>query len=472
MAQIKCKYHPETPAAWHCESCDINYCGSCVPAEERAVAPACPVCKRTLDYLGAGNLITPFWQNIAGFYRYPLARDPLLVILGLALASSLVGLVLPPLEIIAPVILFILFIRYATMALEETARGNMDPPPLESESLLADLELAFMEVFLIIFVVTANMVVNAWSYFALAPLMLVTILALPAAIMVLAIERRFVQILNPVYLWQFIQRIGVHYLLLCAFLLLLIIALSATVGVLGMFAPDFLITFFVTAITMYFVLVMFHMMGYVIYQYHEELQFEVIMEAPGGEEVHAAPPRRSVPRPNTEVLLNEGKIEQARNELEEYVRHAPGDLEARSQLHRLLRATRDTQALCRHADDYLQRLLDDQQASRAQEAYIDCLKQDREYRPENVATRLALARLFRSGTHSRLVLHLLNGLHRSHPQHQLIPEAYLLVAQVMCERFGEYQKAKKILNYVLSHYPDSSQADEVRRYLSIVEKVH
>ena len=437
------------------------------------MAPACPVCKNTLDYLGAGNLITPFWQNIASFYRYPLTRDALILMVGIAVASSLIGLIIPPLEIIAPILLFIVFIRYATLALEETARGNMAPPPLDKESLLSDMELPVMEVFLIFFVVTINMIVQSlFSFFALAPLMLLTILALPAAIMALAIERSFVQILNPAYLWQFIQRIGVHYLLLCAFLLLLIIALSTTVGLLGAFTPDYLITFLVSIITMYFVLVMFHMMGYVIYQYHEDLQFEVADVHAENEVAAAHAPRPSVPRPNTEVLLNEGKIEQARKELEAYVHQAPGDLEVRARLHRLLRATRDTQALCGHANDYLRRLLDDRQASRAVEVYIDCLKQDSSYRPDDVATRLALARLFRTGTNSKLVLHLLNGLHRAFPQHKLVPEAYLLVAQVMCERFGEYQKAKKILDYVLSHYPDSPHNDEVRRYLSIVEKVH
>ena len=114
--------------------------------------------------------------------------------------------------------------------------------------------------------------------FASPALAVVTILflmfALPASTMSLAINGSIGDALNPVTLATVMKRIGWPYLILYVFLLLVSAGSSATQLFLGTVAPVWLIVQLITFVSAYFTVIMFNMMGYVVYQYHEDLGFE------------------------------------------------------------------------------------------------------------------------------------------------------------------------------------------------------
>ncbi len=470
MAQISCKYHPDRPAVWNCKQCEINFCLSCITVAGRDAVVQCPVCQTQLERIGAANLITPFWRRMSRFYLYPLSPHPLVFMLIIALLTMTVGI--PLVGLVVPVLLFIVFFKYAYAALEKTAQGHMEAPEVNSETLTEELELPFKQIFLMFALLTVNMtVLDLLGTVPFTISMALTIFALPASTMILAIEHSFLKAFNPAIISLFIRRIGVSYLILCGFLLLLLIALNTAVNLLAGLVPDFLAAFVVALMTMYFFLIMFHMMGYVIYQFHEDLHYEIEVEA----HTHLQA-KESVEAPNpelaeVEILLQEGKMDAAKERLAIYIKSSPGDLDARRRYHRLLRATRDNDALCRHANVYLSRLLLEKKAAQAVEVYLEVQKLVPEYKPADPKIRLQLAKLLKHGANARLALHLLNHYHRDFPNHAAIPEAYLLAAQVMCENFGEDSKASGILEFVSKTYPGNPLQEEIEKYQQIIDQL-
>lgn len=110
------------------------------------------------------------------------------------------------------------------------------------------------------------------------------ILALPASIMVLAMEQSVAAALHPLNLTALISRIGSPYFLLYGYLILLILASGA--------AQDFALSHFPAWLAMAlagflnstFTLILFHMLGYLLLQYRDELGL-----APEPAEATAAP---------------------------------------------------------------------------------------------------------------------------------------------------------------------------------------
>lgn len=471
MAQITCKYHPERPAVWNCEKCQINFCLSCIKVADRDAAAQCPVCQSPLERIGARNLIPPFWRRFSRFYLYPLSKHPLVFMLAIALLT-MATISIPLVGLVMLVLLFIIFFKYAYVVLERTAQGYMEAPDINSETLTEELELPFKQIFLMFALLTVNMTIldlagSAAFYVSL----MVTVFAVPASTMILATTHSFLKAFNPAVIAQFIRGIGFPYLILCGLLLLLLIALNTAVNLLGGLVPHFLTAFVVAFMTMYFFIIMFNMMGYVIYQYHEDLRYEIEVEAHDQLDDHEPPADSHPELVEVEILLSEGKIDVAKERLADHIKGSPGDLEARNRYHRLLRATKDVDAMCRHANVYLSRLLMEKKAAQAVEVFLDCHKLDHAYKPADPKIRIQLAQLIKHGTHGRLALHLLNHYHKDFPNHPMIPEAYLLASKIMCENFGEDQKARQILEFVTQTYPDDPLRPEIEKYQQVIDQL-
>ncbi|MGD8712571.1 MAG: hypothetical protein PVG50_06985, partial [Thiohalophilus sp.] len=171
--------------------------------------------------LGAGNVIRPFWHRLPHFFLFPAHLTPLLFLLALTVLSVLVSRSL--FGLLIQLVINIVFLKYAFVVMEDMAHGHLKPRPISGSVLSDELELPFKQIFLIIFMATVNYKVQ--EYFGSGPFTLVlifTVLAFPASIMVLAIEHSFFKALNPLVLLVTMKRIGPSYFILCIFLMLLL----------------------------------------------------------------------------------------------------------------------------------------------------------------------------------------------------------------------------------------------------------
>jgi hypothetical protein len=429
--------------------------------------PSCPVCQRAMESLGSSNIITPFWQRIPKFFLYPLNTTPLIVLFVFAgvqsiLAGHLIGLLLT-------LVIFVVFMKYAYIVLEQTSQGYLKPEKLDASDLIEDLELPFKQLLIVILIgVSYGYLQSAGLWFLGA---LLTALILPASTMVLAVEHSFIKAINPLMLFGVIQRIGLQYLTLCVFLFLLLTGSEISIGFIYHYLPDLIVPGVVWFINMYFFLVMFNMMGYVLFQYHESLGYtpdaEILEQLDASESTNGNDPGMS----DVTILYHEGKIEEAQARLAELIMETPGNMTYRERMHKLLINTKNISALREFSGEYISRLMEDERPSEAQRVFSDCYSLDKSFKYGTGAQRHAMAELLHNNGQSRAALSLLSNLHKDQPEYEHIPEAYLLVAKILFESYNEDEKAKQILEFVKTRYPRHERLSKINDYLKVITTI-
>lgn len=485
MAVVTCKYHPQTPARWRCESCQINFCPSCIKLTGQRV-PDCPVCKRELSSLGSANLIKPFWVRLRNFFLYPLYPGPLLVLCLLTAAAFLLMKVpgwhirmdylfwsIPRNYLFALPFLFV-FLKYAQSVLEDTAHGHLKPRPITFDQLTENgLIVIKMLLLLLVFELIKFTALDLFGQIGKHITGFLFAFATPAAFMVLAMEDKLLSALNPAIVGSVILRIGAPYIILFVLFYLLQVARGTMIGLLAGAVNPFLGATIFVFVSMYFYLIMFNMMGYLLYQHHEDLGFSIEVEVEDypdkkkktqGEEV--SPELRAV-----EILIHEGKTEDAVKHLQGIIRNSPTDMEARERMLKLLRLTGDMALFREQGQSYISYLINENRLAQAAKVYQASMEYDKTFKPEKANERLELGKFLRQNGQARLAMSVLNNLHRDFPAYDNVPQAYLMVAQILCEQFNEDARARQVLNFVLDNYPSHPMIGAVRDYLKIVDEV-
>ena len=429
----------------------------------------CPVCGKPAESLGAGNLIRPFWQRIHQFFLYPLQFPPLLFML-LLTVTSLIFNKLPaekmPFGILIEIAMVMLFIKYAYAVLEHTAQGYLRAQRIKGEMFTENLETPFKQLFILFLILIFLSELTALDNETLLYIgLFITALVFPASVMVLAVEHKFFRAINPLRLLEVIHRIGGAYFIMCLYILLLLIGIMEATNMMIDYLPSSIYLPVGNFIIMYFTLVLFHMMGYVIYQYHEGLGYGIEQEySEDGSWPHETEPELR----KVEILFHEGKLDEARNRLISMSQEHPGNLLYRERLHRLVQKTGDLEGLRKHSADYVVRLILEDRPSEAIRVYSECYKLDKEFKFGNGRQRFLMAQLLIKNGQSRAALNLLTNLHVDFPGYDGIPDAYLLVAKILCESFNEDEKARQILEFLLNKYPSHPRIPQVKEYISVI----
>jgi len=296
-------------------------------------------------------------------------------------------------------------------------------------------------------------------------LMTMTMLLLPASVMLLAIEERFFSAINPLALIDTALRIGLPYLLLWLFLMLF----SAGAGQIAMVvAPgvDVGITLFVyNFATLYFSVAMFHLMGYVVFQFHEPLGFSIDRQVV----VEASNPGVAATLDPIQILITEGRLDEAVRELETRLRQNLADLPLHERFNRLLITVGDKARGVPHADLYIGRLVAAGQAGQALDVYRRSVTPLGRLDITDAKDVMVLARLAGERHESRLVLALLARFEQRFPGHVLVPEAQLLAARMLCEHAGRDDLAARIVENLLRTHAQHPLRPQMENLMKLVE---
>ncbi len=471
MAKTFCKYHPDVPARWACRHCLIDFCKNCIQAENDQL-PTCPVCGKQVESLGAGNLIRPFWHRIPQFFIYPLQFPPLLFMLLLTVLSIIVNKIptdIMPFGVLIELAMVMLFVKYAYVVLEHTAQGYLQAQRIRGKLLTENLETPFKQLFIVfLFFIGLSELSGLQDEGPLYIGISFTALVFPASVMVLAVEHRLIRAMNPIILLNMIRRIGGAYFIMCVFLLILLMSAMQATTIMADYLPESIYMPVGNFIVMYFTLIMFNMMGYVLYQYHEELGYSIQQEYIEAANPASWPHETEPALREVEILFQEGKLGEVRERLIQMSRAEPGNMQYRERLHRLLLASKDIEGLRNYTADYISRLMLDNRPSEAIRVFTDCYKLDKDFRFGNGQQRFAMARLLNKNGQARAALNLLTNLHVDFPGYEGIPDAYLLVARILCESFNEDSKARQILEFLQTKYPEHPRMPQVKEYMTVV----
>ncbi|MDX1800564.1 MAG: hypothetical protein R3303_06500 [Marinobacter sp.] len=461
-----CHYHPGDPAKWHCGECQLHYCTACMPdADTRRRHGLCPHCGKAMRYLGAATEVVPFWNRLSAFFRYPFHMDPLIVIATCTLVPALLGRNL--IGLLITLMLLLALFKYTYAVIRHTAEGHMKPPPLATAFSGSGFAIVILQ--LVVFAVMGGLIFSAGliggPLLAMLALAFV-VLALPASIMVLAMEQSVSAAVNPMNLATMISRIGWPYFLLYGYIVLLTLASGV--------AQDFAMNHFDPGLAQViagflnstFTLILFHMLGYLLFQYQEELGFASdLQDSPDTEQDGHRDRSRRVDA-DIDINLKDGHYDRVLVILQDSLKRDPTNPHRLGQLYQLLSARHDTAELYRQHPRLLGWL-----ASRSDaEGLVDLLaileQAEPGFRLDDAELSVRCARLLYQHGDYRIALRLLQDFHKRFPDHEQLAPAYLLVAQTLANGLNQWEKATAFLNFIGKKCPGHPIHDQLDTYLA------
>ncbi|MDR0247993.1 MAG: hypothetical protein LBI16_06340 [Burkholderiales bacterium] len=459
-----CHYHHENPATWQCKPCNRLFGNCCMPVNlNDPKEPHCPLCRRELAYLGAANNAQPFWERIPFFFRYAMQKGPLLFYLMTAAAVVLISLSAKWILLMPLLLIFILYsiiTKYLCTILISVSEGEMEAPPA-GEALRGEGFAAYFKIGILFFALGAIFGLS----FTLGPLVvfltgLLLALVFPAMIIVLALEDSLVAALNPSKIATMIGAMGWHYLILWAFLfiimqspgLLLFLLASAKIP-LSILAPAFLFAM------LYFSAVMFSMMGYAVYQYQGALDHVAGDWTEGGLEENEY--LLSKARALSEIHVREGRYEDAFDALKEVIKAQPKNVMMHERYHRLLLAHGTPEQNHAHLMRAYLPLLLSKTPDRAVEVYLAAKKKlgNISAPPHPMICETLAQELIQRGHHAE-GLKMVQDFHHRFPDYPHTPRVCLMAAKTLAYIARDTDAAYRLIAHIRQHYPKSSQIVE------------
>jgi hypothetical protein len=315
--------------------------------------------------------------------------------------------------------------------------------------------------------------------------MAVVSLLLPAAAIIIALEDKFFKALNPFNVVYLVQTMGCAYFTVWAFFLAIAgtrqLVLSA--GSKWPAAVGFPLEM---GVATYLALVLFAIMGYALYQYHQELHLDVEVDfddhrQAGGAEAIAdvgsaraavmqAQPQDPLER-KLQPLLAEGKVKEAIAEVRDFMRYDRLDPALNKRLHGLYARQGDHAVTLQHGQQWLKALAGAGHGQEVLAALRALLALDPAFTIEDGDAILPAATAAMQARDPALTARLLHNFDKRFPKHKDTPGVYFLGAKLLSEQNRQHEKAAGILRAVLAHFPDDAVAGEAKTYLSVLEKM-
>ncbi len=402
-----------------------------------------------------GVQITPFWNRIPAFFLYGLKPIPLL----LAILTGVLLALIPSFWI--AVILYAVTVKYSMAALQYTMEGELSPPPLNDKVIVQDYGLPIALFFiLLLYGLGVISIASSTSPILALLTMLLGLFLFPAMIMCLGITGSFTFSANPINWIALAKSIGWPYLALYG----LYLSFSGAQAAVEHFIPDTaakgiqLSAWMV--INTYFSIISFHMMGYVILQYHRELDTKPSSNQDASE---------SYSTPLLEKFIQEGKSAAAIEELICLVKDNPDEIDLRKKLHNYAMINQEYSVVAKYAPAYMRRLSLAGSHSAAAQLFIDCSRADFVCHPERPDSYQPIFEILKQRGHFKEAIALTNGYHKRFPENKLTPPLYLELAKLFCEDMQRDDLAKKLLHFLLRQFKSHHKIPEVRKYLQLVD---
>jgi tetratricopeptide (TPR) repeat protein len=467
-----CEYHPTKPAEWICPSCNNCFCRECIDNRvvqqygKKKVFHFCPKCNVEAERMAFKNSAVGFWNRLPKFFIYPFHPRALILMASTSVAAVLVsgpGLF----RILLQFAIWGVVLKYSFSALKTTARGNLTPPKINLETISSDFDMVFKQIgiYLVIGVAFAKVLQSAGIFIGLLFLGL-AILSVPAMIIVLVATNSFLRAINPVVFMPMAWRIGWAYLLMYLFL----IFLGAAPAVLGhyiiAFLPNSLHGFLLSMAESFYTIVSYHLMGYVLFQYHEEIGYEVdlddeyiLTEDSVSEKSDENPLLNRI-----DILVKEGNIDDAIALIKDETGGVIPDLDLAERYYNLLKVKQLTPQMLEHGKVYLEHLAKANQKQRLCEVYLECASKDATFKTAPSASFKIASALNEAGK-AKAAIGVYNNFIKENPMNPLTPKAYFLAASVINDQLKNPTKAVRILKGLIKKYPKHDIIPYVQKYL-------
>jgi len=465
---IECKYHPNAAARRHCNTCDIDLCHLCLKTQNQVREEfLCPVCENLTAHLGFNHNIQPFWLRIPAFFIYPFNASTMFYIAGLMLITF-IGILFPVVGVLIVVFVFYAIFKYGFAVLEHTARGHLQPPDSGMGHVDKNNRLPLKQMLLLL-----SMGGLVWVTYAFVSPEVSLILAIflafmwPASTMLLGVTGNFFQAANPLSLLNMVSAIGFSYGLL--YLLLLVISSFGWVLKYGIQSglPLLIGLPLGVAVIGYFVVANFHLLGYVIYQYHEALGYnanQAFDEAPA----EALPSVHSVEsiQQEVDIVLSEHGYAAAKQRLKKKILSEPNNLEIHHYCHQFMLDHQDEPGIPRHAQQYIPLLIaqgmDDLMLTIARR----CLQIKPKFKLKHASDALLVGKIAYDKADFDLALKVFTLFRQQFPGHKENVDTQFLCAKLYAQQLGDTAKAKMIMRSLVGRHSRHAKIEAMKAFLA------
>jgi tetratricopeptide (TPR) repeat protein len=471
-----CNYHATTPAQWDCPRCATNYCAACITRRSierygrKETLYFCPKCNDEAQRLAVSNLVVPFWNRLPQFFLYPLRPRPLIVMIALSAASVLFaapGIFNALMQIAIGGVL----LKYSHAALRKTAQGSFTPPPINAETISDDFQIVFKQfaIFGIVGFVTALAIGLAGPWVGI-PCLIVAVLAVPAMIIVLVATKSLLNALNPVVWGSVAWRIGWGYLIMYLFLAFLAVAPGFLTRYLIAYLPAASHVFLFNLARCFYTVISYHLMGYVLLQYHEEVGYEVETDEKDSflSQDAVADEAGSALLTRVDIFIKEGKIDDAIALIKGETSGGISNLDLAERYFNLLKIKQLVPDMLKHARRYLELLAEAKEKTRLREVYSACVAADPGFTP-GAAAVFKIAGCFNDAGNPKDAIQVYNRFIKAYPKDPTIPKACFLAASIINEKLKNPGRAVGLLKNVLRAYPNHDLVPHIQKYLKQVE---
>ena len=471
-----CDGHPTRKAHWHCSKCDALLCPECVSAREsenyghNQTHHFCPKCNQPVDFVGVQNLIEPFWNRMPRIFAYPLSLQPLVLTAVLAFMTLLLsgdGLI----SSILRGVMWLMVLKYSFESLKATAGGNLKPPPVNSRTITEDIQQVFKQfaIYLLIFIGFGYISVKAGIFMGVV-FVIAALFFVPSMIILLVTTGSLFQAINPALFCGLVFRIGWAYVLMYFFLFLLGSAPAYLAQYVIRFLPPELHAMLFGFAKSFYTLVSYHLMGYVILQYHDKIGYKVDYEDFKDPTAEDYKPQKS--DPDAELLaavaplIKEGKLDEAIALIKERIGSQPIRGEKLSErYYNLLKMKKRTAEMLEHGVVHLDILAAQNQKARAIAVFTECRTTDSNFLPSAGALFRLAGWLNESGK-TKAAVAVYNCLVKSYPDNPQVPRAYFRIAQILHDGLMNTDQAKKALSLLLKKFPNHDIVPQVESFLA------
>ncbi|KQV59358.1 MULTISPECIES: hypothetical protein [unclassified Duganella] len=421
--------------------------------------------------LGVGNALPSFWSQLSRFFAYPFALNGLLFLALLAGLASASAMLFDPqsIQIFLPIFIVVaLAVRQGLRVIEFCSQGRAQPPSIPE---LFDGNPTTLKMFGLM--LGYGIAVGCLGHFGLLGFGLIICLSglLPASIMLLAIHGSLRDALDPIQVFQLALRIGWSYFGLLFVLFITAQGPERAIGLLPATTLRYLAEHYFylliaipVVVTVYFNMVMGAMMGYLLFQHHEDLGIE-----PDDDGTAAPADYRALELARAVILVRESRYPDALKHMAGMVADYPNDLQVLEYHHKLLCQSRsEPERIQQHTERYLQVLLDMQRKNRMTAVLEAACMVVPHYKPKSIALRRALAEEYFAQKRFNQAIALIGMLHKEAPTSEELPAAYYLLARIYSEGLRDDGKAVMILDFLLKQHAGHAIAGEVGNYRKVI----
>lgn len=412
--------------------------------------------------------IPPFWHRLNAFFLFPLQGKPLVYAFFLALCSLAV-MVSELIGFFVIVGVLLSTARYSFKVAAMASKGvlrSADFDDTPSDPGWTHLPWKFLGV-----LVVHGLLIGLLGTVSegLADLgSLVSSLVIPATLMVLIQRFSLVSALNPAELFRAMAAVGLPYLLLCVFMMLLSMGMPMAWAILLPLAPKGLIAAVLMFVVVYFSWVTASMLGYVMFQNHRDLDIDLVQEPEeilrgAGQGRAESPAARLARERDAEVadLVREGQVREAVELAYDWQRVNTDSLADQRRYHRVLLLSDKIDSLQWFTQKYIDQLLKEHKGQEALQVYSATLSKLPELSLESPDATLALAQLAWKAQDSARAIALLKGFDKRYARHPTVPQAYELIARILHQGLGRTQQALAVYRALLAQHPQHASTQEV-----------